>query len=156
MIELKTVQKTEEKLLFNLLQKYLYELSQFYGDDIDEEGNIEYVHFNDYFCDKTRKALLILKDKSVAGFVLINNYSYIGKKPDYVIAEFCVLPKYRKLHIAEKAFNLLCKTYPGKWELKYSVRNLPAMKLWDKVTEPLNATIYQLEDGEKVITFCTE
>ena len=92
----------------------------------------------------------------MAGFVLINSYSCIGEKPDYVIAEFCVLPKYRKSHIAEKAFNLLCKTYPGKWELKYNVRNIPAMKLWEKVTESLNATIYQLEDGEKVITFCIE
>lgn len=156
MVELKSVQITEEKLLFNLLQKYLYELSLYYGDDVDAEGNIPYNYFKDYFWDETRKALLIVKENVVVGFVMLNQHSNIGGNPDHVIAEFCVLPKYRRLHIAKEVFELLMKTYPGKWEVKCSNQNIPAVKLWNKVTKPYSPTTYELEDGEIVFAFDAE
>jgi len=153
MISLKKVQDTEKVLLVNLLQKYLYEMTNFYDDDIDENGNYQYRYFEDYFVNDSRKAFFIMLDENVAGFIMINPYSYIGEVSDYVLAEFCVIPKYRGRHIAEETFQILCEMYQGKWEIKYSNKNTPAMKLWNKVTASYNPIFHELEDDEVVIAF---
>ena len=129
MVELRMVQNKDKKLLYNLMQKYLYEMSNYYDNDIDVEGNYSYRYFEDYFTDYTRKAILILKDKEIAGFMLLNSHSYIGGNPDNVIAEFSILPKYRKCHIAKIAVEKLFHNYPGTWEIKYNVQNTPAVVL---------------------------
>lgn len=156
MTELRKVKKEEKNLLYNLLQKYLYEMSGVYGDDIDGEGNYAYRYFEPYFTDETRKALFIIEDGAVAGFVMLNNHSFVGGNPDNLIAEFCVLPKFRKNHIAKRAFALLCSEYQGKWELKYSVKNLPAAKFWNEVTKPYNPIKYELGEGEEALAFSAE
>ena len=156
MTELRRVKNEEKTLLFNLLQKYLYEMSGVYGDDIDAAGNYAYNYFDAYFTDETRKPLFIIEEGAVAGFVMLNKYSFVGGEPDNMISEFCVLPKYRKAHVARRAFELLCREYPGKWELKYSVNNVPAAKLWNEVTKPYSPKKYELEDGEEAICFSTE
>lgn len=155
MISLKTVTEADKKLLYSLLQKYLYEMAQYYDDlDIEEDGNYEYDHFDDYFTDDTRKAFFILKDDKVAGFVMLNRISYIGETPDYVIAEFCVLPKYRKAYVAKRTFEILCETYPGKWEIRHTIHNIPAARLWSRVTETYQPRIKMVDD-EKIFSFDT-
>ena len=42
MISVRLVAKTEEQILSNLLQKYLYELSQYFDDKMNSDGNYPY------------------------------------------------------------------------------------------------------------------
>ena len=37
-------------------QKNLYEMSQYYPEDVDEEGNLHYGNFDAYFTDPAGKA----------------------------------------------------------------------------------------------------
>lgn len=155
MIKLKAVEKEEKKLLYNLLQKYLYEMTEFYDIEADAEGNYIYEYFEDYFGDTTRKALFILWDEKVVGFVLVNKHSAIGGDPDYAIAEFTILPKYRKCCIAKRAVQLLFEKYPGSWEVKYHVLNIPAMRLWRSVAAPFDPVLYTGLEDEQVLVFDT-
>lgn len=50
---------------------------------------------------------------------------------------------------------ILCETYPGKWEIRHTVKNIPAARLWSRVTEMYHPLIQLLEDGEKVFSFDT-
>ena len=62
MIELRKVQINDRELLWNINQKYLYEMTNFYDDPMDEKGNYHYGHFDDYFTDPERTAYAGQKD----------------------------------------------------------------------------------------------
>ena len=72
-----------------------------------------------------------------------------------MIAEFTVLPKYRRHHVAQRAIELVFEQYPGKWELKYSTKDSGATAFWAKVTERFAPTVHQLEGGEEGLGFCS-
>ncbi len=42
MLRLQTVQEKDRELLWNINQKYLYEMTGFYDDPMDEKGNYHY------------------------------------------------------------------------------------------------------------------
>ena len=51
MIRLQPVQPLDRDLLWNINQKYLYEMTMFYPDVMDEAENLHYGHFEKYFTD---------------------------------------------------------------------------------------------------------
>ena len=153
MIELKQVTCKDRELLYNLHQKYLYEMTNYYDHDIDENGNIHYGYFEQYFTDPKRTALLIYKDVTLAGYAMLHPYSYINETPDHVMAEFTIFPRYRRQHIAKEAASLIFKTYPGKWEVKYNEKNLPAKHLWNSVTAAYHPEKYRYSDFETILLF---
>ncbi len=48
MIELRKVQEKGRALLWNINQKCLYEMTDFYDAPMDENGNYDYGHLDDY------------------------------------------------------------------------------------------------------------
>lgn len=94
MVELQLVHETQKEILYNVLQKYLYEMTKYYDDEMDDKGNYLYKYFNNYFIEPTRKAMFILFNNKLAGFILLNNSSYINHTTDNVIAEFSIFPIY--------------------------------------------------------------
>ena len=154
MIKLMEVSSENRVLLWNMLQGYLQEMCAYYEIAQDANGCYLYKYFDAYFSDPDRKALLINSDYRIAGFALINTHSYIGASPDYVLAEFCILPEYRKQHIGSQAAACILETFNGCWELKYHNSNSAAAGLWKCVTEGYAPRRYRLED-ESVLSFRT-
>ena len=152
MIELQEVKLVEKELLYNVFQKYKYEMTKYYEDEMDNKGNYFYKYFEDYFIEPNRKALFIKYDGKIVGFIILNNHSCIGKKLDYAIAEFTIFPIYRQKGIAQAAISILFSQYRGVWELKYSLNNKKAKAFWTKVTVGFNPTLNLIED-EEVINF---
>lgn len=155
MVELQLVHKTQKRILYNVLQKYLYEMTRYYADDMDDNGDYLYKYFDEYFINPTRKPMFIYYEKKLAGFVLLNKHSYINHDTDNVIAEFSIFPIFRKRGIAQKAAELLYSQYPGKWELKFNLSNISAANFWLKSTEKFKPVVYELEDNEQVLSFLT-
>ena len=155
-IEYIPVTERDRELLWNLNQKYLYEMTNYYDDPMDEKGNLHYGYFDQYFTDPKRSALLLYADHALAGFAMLHPYSGIGATPDYVLAEFTVFPAFRKRHIATAAAELLFTRYRGQWEVKYNEKNLAAKRLWHKVTAPYSPVPVHLNDTETVLTFSTD
>ncbi|MBQ4451775.1 MAG: GNAT family N-acetyltransferase, partial [Clostridia bacterium] len=96
MIRLQSVLPQDRDLLWNINQKYLYEMTNFYDDPMDENGNYHYGHFEDYFTDPKRTAYFIYVDGQLAGFAMLNPYSNLSQSPDHTMAEFTVFPAYRR------------------------------------------------------------
>ena len=71
MLQLIPATAGDRALLFNINQKYLYEMTTFYDDPMDEAGNYHYGHFDEYFTDPARTALLIRVDGRLAGFAML-------------------------------------------------------------------------------------
>lgn len=147
------VKEREREQLWNLLQKYLCELSPYFDLEVDEKGNFPYEHFEDYFSDPSRRAYIIYDGDSVAGFVMLNKVSEFGEDIDYSVAEFFILPKFRRTGLGSDIFLVLRKQFKGQWEIKYHVDNIPAVNYWTKVTSTLEPEVRDLNDKEKVLSF---
>ncbi len=153
MIRLQVVRKEDRDLLWNINQKYLYEMTMYYPDQMDENGNYHYGHFEEYFTDPRREAFFLYNDNTMVGFAMLCPYSNIGKNPDYTMAEFTIFPTYRRKHYALEAANLLLSNHPGQWEIKYNEKNIGAKKLWTTVTAFYHPAVHHLNEEETVFEF---
>lgn len=156
MLELVEVKPEDKTLLWNIHQKYLYEMTNFYNNDMDAEGNYHYGYFDAYFQEPERKALFLFREGQLAGFAMINPYSYIGKSPDHVLAEFTIFPRFRRKHLAQEAADLIFRQNKGSWEVKYNEANAPAKALWNKVTAKYYPQRISLNPTETVLSFRVE
>ncbi|MBQ9040079.1 MAG: GNAT family N-acetyltransferase [Clostridia bacterium] len=153
MIRLQRVTPDQRQLLFNLNQKYLYEMTNYYDDPLDERGNLHYGHFDEYFTDPARTALLIYDGDALAGFAMLNPCSYFGGTVDHVMAEFTIFPMYRRRHLATGAAEAIFERWPGRWEVKFNEKNAAARSLWTGVTARYAPTVRRLSDEETVLCF---
>ena len=153
MIRLEEVQVKDKDLLWNINQKYLYEMTNFYDDLMDEKGNFHYGHFEDYFTDPVRVAYFIRNDDTLVGFAMLCPYSNIGQEPNYTMAEFTIFPAYRRRHLALDTVRMILEKHPGKWEIKYNENNEGARKLWNAVATPFEPEVHHLNDEETVLAF---
>ena len=153
MIRLRKVKEEDRTLLWNVLQKYLHEMTQYYPEKVDRQGNYPYKYFDAYFTDAERKAFFIYDDSTLVGFAMLNPYSSIEHKPDYTIAEFTIFPPYRRNHYALDAMNLILLAFRGNWEIKYNKKNRGAKKLWTIITSPYSPFEYCVNKNDIVLEF---
>ena len=99
------VKPQDRELFFNINQKYLYEMTNYYNDELDANGILHYGFFDEYFTDPKRMAYFLYNEDTLVGFAMIHPYSQINGKPDFVLAEFTVFPMYRRRHLATEAAN---------------------------------------------------
>jgi len=154
-MELVKVKSEDRDLLWNLNQKYLYEMTAYYDDELDPFGNLHYGYFDAYFTDPQRKAFFLYDEKTLVGFAMIHPYSQIEESTDHVLAEFTVFPMYRRKHFGILATERLFDTFKGHWEIKYHENNAAAKALWNKVAEPYQPRVIHVNDRETVLSFCT-
>ena len=153
MITLKKVQKEDRDLLWNINQKYLYEMTNFYDDEMDAEGNYHYGHFEEYFTDPKRSAYFIFCDDRLAGFAMLCPYSVTGGTPDYTMAEFTIFPAFRRRHVALESAGMIIGEHPGQWEIKFNEKNPKAKNLWTKIASPYDPKVVHLNEEETVLVF---
>ena len=156
MIRLLRVGPEQRELLWNLNQKYLYEMTNFYEDELDEKGVLHYGHFEEYFTDPRREALLLYDGDALVGFAMVCPYSQLEESPDHVMAEFTVFPPYRRRGLAFQAARKILEERPGRWEIKYNEKNAAGKALWTKVTAPYRPRKVRYSDVETVLAFRTE
>ena len=154
-MELIPVRPQDRELLWNINQKYLYEMTNYYDDEMDARGNLHYGYFDAYFKDPQRLAFFLYEGNDLVGFAMIHPYSNMQAQPDHVLAEFTVFPMYRRKHLAKAAAGMIFSRFPGCWEIKYNEKNAPAKALWQQVTAPYSPRATRLNDVETVLSLCT-
>jgi predicted acetyltransferase len=70
-IQIDLANKSEQPILENLMQLYLYDFSEMCGDDCDERGLFEYEYLPRYWIEPERHPFLIRVDGKLAGFALV-------------------------------------------------------------------------------------
>ncbi len=153
MLQLKNAAPSERELLWNLIQKYMYEMTSIYNDPMDENGNYSYEYLDEYFTDPKRTAYFIFNDGVLIGFALLCPYSCLDLKVDHTMAEFTIFPAFRRNHFAVAAAKMILEKHKGKWEIKYNERNSGAKRLWNALTEPYKPQVFKLDDEETVLVF---
>ena len=152
-MELIPVRREDRELLWNINQKYLYEMTNYYDDEMDSYGNLQYGYFDAYFTDPKRTAYFIYAEKKLVGFAMINPYSYLNGKPDHVLAEFTIFPMYRRRHYASAAVEMVFRLHKGNWEVKYNEKNPTAKTFGNRVTEKYHPQKIHMTAAETVLSF---
>lgn len=135
-IKLCTVTKDEKEILYRLLQYSMFEESISDQNEMNQEALFEYKWFEHYFTDDDRDAYFIREEETdkLLGFVMINTYV---QKCDsgHSIAEFMVVPKYRRNKIGKRAAVACFEKYTGNWEVSPSYGSESAYQFWKHVID---------------------
>ena len=135
----------ERDILFNLLEKYAYEFSQYDRRDVNQYGLYGYQYLDYYWDEECRFPYFIEADGKLAGFVLVNDYPEApDRELDYAISEFFVMYKYRRMGAGTKAFELACDAHRGRWQLKMHPHNTASVKFWTKTVSEYTGGNYEL------------
>ena len=101
--KLERVKIKDKDILYRLLQYSLFEESLTDQNEMNDEAIFEYKWFETYFKDTTREAYFVKEESSnkLLGFAMVNEYTQKIEKA-HSIAEFMIIPKYRRLKIGKR------------------------------------------------------
>ena len=124
--------REDQALLFRMLQFYYFEATQWSGEDLLEDGLYE----SDAagvasYCepDGVDVAWLLKVDGQVAGFVLVESIPFEGGQIRE-LADLFVMPKYRRLGLAEAATRKIVPGHEGPWLLSVFRKDERALRYW--------------------------
>lgn len=142
----KVLEKDKDKL-YKLLQYALYDGSQYIDNDINEDCIFEYDWFENYFTDSDRDAYFIKNNNFYLGIVMVNENLKFNKRGK-CIAEFLILPKYRRNHIGKRVACDIFEKFKGDWEVQPMENNQIAYSFWkNTVSEYTNNNYIAKNNG---------
>lgn len=154
-IYLDKVKIEEKEILHRLLQYSLYEESLNDGNEMTNEAIFEYKYFDRYFKEENREAFFIkeFETNKLMGFVMINRYLQFYET-GHSIAEFMVIPKYRRNKIGKQVAYKCFDMHKGNWEVSPSLGSKTAFEFWKNVIEKYTNGIYKFDN--RLFTFNNE
>lgn len=143
-IKLEQVTLEGKDVLQRLLQYSLFEESGTDLNEMNSDGTFTYEWFHHYFTDKDRDAYFIkeMDTDKLLGFAMVNEHLEI-LKDGHSIAEFMVIPKYRRRGIGKKAAIHIFEKYKGNWEIKPSYGSEKAHLFWENVIREYTGDRFQ-------------
>ncbi len=149
--QLERVSIDHKDILFNLLQFALYDGSQYIENELTENGKFNYTWFDSYFTDLDREAYFIKDNDKYLGFIMINENLKFNKSGKS-IAEFLIMPQYRRNHIGKKVAIEIFEKYRGYWEIEPIENSEQAYCFWKKTIEQYTNNEYEIKEN-KVFVF---
>ncbi|MBY6242256.1 GNAT family N-acetyltransferase [Methylosinus sp. Sm6] len=145
-VTLRLASLEEKPKLAALLRDYLEELGPWgYGEP-------DYPFLDCYWREERRSPFLIEADGALAGFTLVNAVSISGYAVDASVAEFYVLPPFRRRGCGARAASLAFRSRAGWWELSFHRDNPAARLFWPAAAARAGARRLQFYDvGESRI-----
>jgi predicted acetyltransferase len=126
----------EKPALANLIQLYYYDLSEFDGADVDEQGCFDHAQLDTDWNAAGNHPFLIRADGRLAGFALVSQQSRLhGAFDGHTVTDFFILRRYRRQGIGRTAATYLFDHFPGRWEVSSSAPNVPGHVFWRGVVD---------------------
>ena len=152
--EIIEVKQEDREKLYKLLQYALYDGSQYIDNNINDDCIFEYKWFNNYFTDNDRYAYFIKNGCSYAGMVMVNENLKFNKDGK-CIAEFLIMPRFRRNYLGKKVAYEIFDKFKGNWEVQPMKNNSVAYAFWKSIiSEYTNGNYIVKNDGmEDVFIF---
>ncbi|WP_040952739.1 GNAT family N-acetyltransferase [Gorillibacterium massiliense] len=147
-IQVIRMKREDQEKFLNLYNLYLYDLSEYNGDELKEDGKFDPTNTYLYLERDELQPFFIIKDDKVVGFILICSAPFVSDGIDYSIQELFVLKKYRGNQIAGKAVELVLEKLEGKIRVEQLKANKAAVHFWKKF---YNQTDIKYSEGEEVV-----
>ncbi|MNO54212.1 hypothetical protein D3C76_446780 [compost metagenome] len=100
-IEIAQISKDQKELFLNLYNLYLYDLSEYNGDELTDDGIFDPTNTYLYLERNELYPFFIKKDGSIIGFVLVCSSPFVDENIDFSIQELFLLKKHRGNNIAK-------------------------------------------------------
>jgi predicted acetyltransferase len=133
--------KSEEEVLLNLWQQYIHDLSEFRTWICPIDGRYRDDRLRTYFAYEEHWAYLIRCQEDVAGFALIRK----SEPGTYLLGEFFIQSKFRKLGVGSQAVALLLGDFSGHWQIPFQNENPNAAKFWRRTIAKLGFSATEKE-----------
>lgn len=133
------------------MQFALYDGSKYIENELNEKGEFEYHWFDNYFTDMDRLAYFIKsEDNKILGFFMIHqNMKYYDE--GHSVAEFLILPNYRRNHIGKRVAFDIFNMLKGNWEVEPIENSEEAYYFWKKTIEDYTDNNYEYKN--KIFVF---
>lgn len=123
-IEVLSAGLTDKDVVRQLLEFNAYEFSRLDELDLDDHGRFGYRYLDHYWKEADRHPYLIRARGRIAGMALVR------EGPPCTMAEFLIMPKYRRAGIGTAAARDLFSRHPGRWEVHQILGNDEAVGFW--------------------------
>lgn len=143
---------TDMTTMENLMTLYLYDFSEYTGDDPDELGRFAEEHLPLCWTEHGRTVegrvpYLVRVDGKLAGFVLVKKPHSQAFHTDHDIGEFFIMRKWRRLGIGSAVAHAVFARYPGVWEVRVMRESAPALAFWRRTINEYAGGRYQEIDS---------
>jgi predicted acetyltransferase len=130
------VPSSQKSDLWAMFQTYAAELAPMVNlQPVD--GVFPYAHFDGYWQDDQRWPFWAMENGARIGFALVR---FAPELNAMQMAEFLILPAYRKGGNGMNFANGLLARFPGPWKIRQIVANKGATAFWRRVAEPYGYT----------------
>lgn len=135
-VRLVVAEVDRKPLVGRLLELNSYELSRFTDADLGDDGEYGYPYLDEYWTEPERHPFVIEVDGRIAGLVLVRT------GPPRSIAEFLVLPRFRRAGVGTVAARDAFSRFPGDWEVHQLLGNDDAVAFWRRaIPVPFEETV---------------
>ncbi|WP_172251427.1 GNAT family N-acetyltransferase [Saccharibacillus deserti] len=131
-VEIGRISKDQKDKFLNLYNLYLYDLSQYTGEDPQENGQFDPTNTYLYLERDELYPFFIKYEEKTVGFILVCSPPFVAGGVDYTIQELFLLRKYRGLNIASKGVAKVLGQFKGKISISQLEANKPAVYFWRK------------------------
>lgn len=130
-LRLKKIDTVKNKPFKNLQQFYEFEFSLITKTNTDKQGQYDPCALESAWSKKGYDIYLLYTHKLPVGFAVVNLSSMSSNDTSVKdIAEFFVMPLYRKKHYGKWMAFEIFKKYPGKWEVRELAQATTARSFW--------------------------
>ncbi len=141
---LKKINKDEKTVLVRMMLDYFAEIDSTKISKSTGKAVLDYPFLDTYWTEEKRFPYFICSKQELIGFVLINDWSFDPHyNADFSIAEFYIKKLYRRKGIGKKIAFDLFDLFEGKWEIRQSAQNKPAIKFWRKTIASFTKNNYE-------------
>lgn len=141
-IELRIPSRSDRLLIRRMMELYNYDFSEFEDNDLDEHGHFGYGDLDYFWFEPTHAAFIVTVDEKLAGFVLVDDETFVEGN-ERSITEFFVMRKYRRKGVGKWAAAEVFSRLPAKWEVRVIENNAPAKAFWKRIIGEYTGGNYQ-------------
>jgi len=134
-VQITRILAEQKELFLNLYNLYLYDLSEFSGEDLLAEGTYDPTNTYLYLERDELHPFLIQYEGKVIGFVLVCSPPYVPEDVDYTVQELFLVKKYRGQELASQAVDLVFAQFQGRFQVEQLANNASAVSFWKKYYE---------------------
>ncbi|WP_419891640.1 GNAT family N-acetyltransferase [Paenibacillus xylanexedens] len=134
-VQITSILAEQKELFLDLYNLYLYDLSEFSGEDLLEEGKYDPTNTYLYLERDELHPFLIQYEGKVIGFVLVCSPPYVPEGVDYTVQELFLVKKYRGQGLAAQAVDLVFAQFEGTFKVEQLASNAAAVSFWKKYYE---------------------
>lgn len=138
-LQLQQAARDDWPCLENLMQFYLYELSQWLPIKFGAQGLYPIQALDDYWRDPATQPWLIHVAGELAGFAVVDRQG-CDNPARYNLGYLFVGRRFRRQGVGRQAALRLFEQFKGPWQVQHFDANLPARDFWQAMLPTLSPT----------------